>query len=176
MKENDLPNWVIFISTVILWPLALFVWNNRKIGNVPNLEVSLLKKDGFKIGEKEYKAVELRFANNTGSVVYLTNYRVLKCSKHFPVHPDSERDIKDRTIPIKFYNSETNIYDRRQITLQTSEKASTAIPLTISPSNDMIAYTPSCFRNFFRWRKYFWIEYTAMVGPQMSVNKMKNLS
>jgi hypothetical protein len=27
MKNNDLPNWLAILFTVIVWPLALFWWN-----------------------------------------------------------------------------------------------------------------------------------------------------
>ena len=167
MKANDLPNWLIFFFTIILWPLVLYVWSQRRVRNIPNLEVSVLDhKGGLKIGEQDYSSIEIRFANNTGSVVYLTNYRVLRCTKNFLVHSDAERDIEDGTVPIKFFDPPTKRFRLRQITLQTGDKASTAIPLQTVPNKELLSHRPSWLRKAFNWQKYFWLEYTAMVGSK----------
>jgi len=64
-KENDLPNWFALAFTVVLWPLALFWWQRRRINNVPNLEVKF-SPGGMRIGNEEGPALNITFFNHTG--------------------------------------------------------------------------------------------------------------
>jgi hypothetical protein len=35
IKRYDIPNWFALLFTGIAWPLVLFLWNTRKIQNIP---------------------------------------------------------------------------------------------------------------------------------------------
>lgn len=101
LKNKDLPNWIIFSFTAIVWPLVLFYWNKRKFNNIPNLEVSLAKAS-ITINKKSHSAIDINFLNNTGAIVYLTLARIKKCTKSFNVPTDASRDIAENSHELKF--------------------------------------------------------------------------
>ena len=70
-KENDLPNWAVVFFTGIFWPAALFVWNHRRVNNIPHLEVRFAPGQ-INIDQKPFPAIAMDFTNHTGSVVYIT--------------------------------------------------------------------------------------------------------
>ena|SRR4030066_1274829 len=166
LRDNDIPNWVILLFTAIIWPVVLYFWHKRKRNNIPNLEV-MLKPGSISYGNKpQHYAVTIEFTNHTGSVVYLTSPRLRCCSKLFPVPVDAHRDIAENSYHLKFIDEVGN-FRLREVTLQTNnEKALTCIPVgdTLNPS--FYVYTANIFRRIFRARKYFILEYTAMVGPR----------
>jgi hypothetical protein len=92
-RENDLPNWVIFAFTAVIWPLALFVWQRRRTSGVPGLDVSF-KSGQIEIDGKNHSAIDIRFTNHTGSVVYLRRVRIRDCTKQFYVPPDAARESR----------------------------------------------------------------------------------
>lgn len=163
MKKNDLPNWIIFGFTAIIWPLALFVWSRIKYTNIPNLEISLFKAENKIImNGKIYDGLLFNFVNNTGSVIYITNARLSKCSNLFKVHPDASRDIAECSHELKFLDPVQH-YSLRQITLQTNQEAITCIALSdFQP--EILTFKPWAIRRKIGFRKYFRLDYAAMVG------------
>lgn len=164
IRLNDLPNWLTIVFTGIFWPLVLFIWTRRKVRNVPNLAVSL-SQCKLTMDNKDYDGVNLKFLNNTGSIVYITNVRPLRCSSLFPVHPDASRDIADRSHELKFFDDLCQKYCRRQITLQTNEEAVTCIAIS-NLDKGLLLFKSSWFRILLRMRKYFHLQYVALVGNQ----------
>lgn len=161
LKDNDIPNWVILFFTIILWPVVLFIWNRRIVTNIPNLEVSFSKARA-RIGQNEHDALSITFLNNTGSIVYITNARILNCSKNFKVHSLASRDIASSSYELKFSNGSE--YKDRQIILQTSAEAHTVLSIDGAIDSKMLSYKRHWIRRLLRLRKYFRIQYVAMVG------------
>jgi len=169
-KEYDIPNWFVFIFTVFFWPLVLFLWNARKTQSIPNLEVSLSeaklniwKMIDSKRVDTEYAALWFKFSNQTGSTVYISNARLLKCTKLLNVAKASTRDLS-AAYELNFQVD--NNLNQRQVILHTNCKTETAIALDSNPSLSIMQYKPSILRRIFRYPKYFCLEYVAMVGKK----------
>ncbi|MCX5846803.1 MAG: hypothetical protein NTW12_10695 [Deltaproteobacteria bacterium] len=164
VKEHDIPNWFILIFTGIGWPLVLFLWNMRKLQNIPNLEVS--PTDGIiTINGTEYPALWLKFSNQTGSTVYLSNARLLKCTKLFKVASTSTRDLAESAYELNFSDGSGKL-NQRQIILHTNDKTETAIALDSKPGKDILSFKPPIWRKNVSCPKYFCLEYIAMVGKK----------
>ncbi len=161
-RENDLPNWVAVLFTAILWPVALFAWNHRRVNNIPLLEVRFAPGE-IRIDGNPYPAVAIDFTNHTGSVVYITGVRIKRCSSHFRVPIDASRDIAESSYHLKFMDQSGGFVHREQ-TLQTNQTARTCMPATSQPPESFYTYSAPWWRRAIRARKYFLLEYTAMVG------------
>lgn len=161
-KENDLPNWVAVLFTAILWPVALFVWNHRRVNNIAHLEVQFAPGK-IQIHGKPHAAVSIDFTNHTGSVVYLTGARIKRCSPLFRVPIDASRDIAESSYHLKFMEPSGGFIYREQ-TLQTNQNAHTCIATISDLPESFYTYSAPWWRRAFRVRKYFLLEYTAMVG------------
>jgi len=160
LKANDIPNWI----AIVLWPLAIFLWDRRTVSTIPNLEVSLFKGK-TKIGENdESDALYLKFLNNTSSIIYLTNICILNCSKKFHVDPAAARDIAKSSYELKFPNGKDGYLTERQIILHTNAETSTSLSVKNSITDDMLSYKPNILRQVFRRPKYFCLQYIALVG------------
>lgn len=164
MQENDLPNWIVIIFSLILWPIVLYLWNQRTINNIPNLQISLSKGTISTNGVEKENFIWINFLNNTGSIIYLTNIRILKCSKLFQVDPKASRDISESSHELKFPNRKDNILTERQIILQTNEESGSGLQLKDAISDEMLTYEPGLWRRLLRSPKYFCLEYIVMVG------------
>lgn len=162
LRANDVPNWLVVAFTVVLWPLALFLWSRRKVNGVPGLEVHFVP-GGITIGEKPFPAVDIQITNHTGSVVYLSGARVRNCTSAFTVPVDAARDIAGNSYHLKFLNSHGQFIDR-EITLQTNASAKTCMPAADPPPKEFYTYSSPWWARRLRLRKYFVLEYTAMVG------------
>lgn len=173
VTDYDISNWFTLLFSIIIWPLALFLWNRRKIQSIANLEVSLTagtlniwreesSADGVpKRIDNIHPALWFRFSNQTGSTVYLSNARLLKCSKILNVAIASTRDLS-ASYELNF-SVGANL-NQRQIILHTNDKSDTAIALDSKPSIEMLSFKPRLWRRIFRCPKYFCLEYVAMVG------------
>jgi hypothetical protein len=126
IRTNDVPNWLVVAFTVILWPLALFLWHRRKVNGVPGLEIHFTPGN-ITIGGQPFSAVDIQITNHTGSVVYVSGARVRNCTNAFPVPVDAARDIAENSYHLKFMNSNGQFIDR-EVTLQTSASAKTCMP------------------------------------------------
>jgi len=113
---------------------------------------------------KEKPAVHFSFLNNTGCIVYLTNVRILKCSKKFIIDKDASMDIAESSYELKFMDKNNGHYIHRQIILQTDETAQTSIAVEDEVNKEILSYKRSKLRQRFRRPKYFCLEYVAMVG------------
>ena len=96
MKSNDLPNWIVILFTAIVWPLVLFCWNRRRVNNIPGMEVRLMPGNIVIDGHPK-DAIAIDFINNTGSVVYLSGARILRCSSLFSIPIVTSRDIAENS-------------------------------------------------------------------------------
>jgi DNA-binding transcriptional ArsR family regulator len=57
LKKNDLPNWIAVVFTAVIWPIALIVWNGRRVHNVELLE--LHSRQGARLAKSEATVMEL---------------------------------------------------------------------------------------------------------------------
>lgn len=168
VKDHDLPNAFTFIVTA-LWPLALIWWNAHKVNNIPRLLVSFIPPPphiGVALGGVEHPAVHILFENQTGSIVYVTGPQLRNCSALFPIPTEAVRDIGENSHPLSFLNNSNNVFQDHQVTLQTNGKAQTVISVTAPMPEAFYHYKTSFLRRIFRRRKYFILEYTAMVGER----------
>jgi hypothetical protein len=165
-RTNDLPNWFAFAFTVILWPLALILWQRRKVNGVQGLEVHFAEGQ-ISIGDKPFPAIDIQFTNHTGSVAYISGVRIRGCTESFPVPIEASRDRAANSYHLKFMKVTTDsklLFVLREVTLQTSETAKTCMPVASAMFSDFFKYTPSWVARRLRKRQYFLLEYTAMVG------------
>jgi len=161
-RANDLPNWFAFAFTVVLWPLALFLWQRRKVTGVTGLEVHFA--DGqITINGNPYAAIDLQFTNHTGAVAYVHGVRIRSCSKAFPVPIEASRDIAENSYHLMFMDAH-GAFVMREVTLQTSQSAKTCMPVSTSMNTEFFTHTSSWLSRHLRMRKFFILEYTAMVG------------
>ena len=161
-RAHDLPNWFAFVFTVVLWPLALFLWQRRKVNGVTGLEVHFAKGQ-ITINGSPYAAIDLHFTNHTGAVVYVHGVRIRSCSKLFPVPNEASRDIAENSYHLKFVDANGG-FVMREVTLQTSQSAKTCMPASTSVNTEFFTHTSSWLARRVGLRKYFILEYTAMVG------------
>ncbi len=161
-KENDLPNWIVFAFTAVVWPLALLAWNRHKVHNVANLEVRVLP-GRINIGETPHDAVTFDFTNHTGSVVYIAGGRIKKCTAQFSIPVDASRDIAEGSYHLSFMD-EYGGFVHRELTLQTNQSRQTAIAVNMPMPKDFYSYRAPWYRRLFHAPKYFILEYTAVVG------------
>jgi hypothetical protein len=161
-RTNDIPNWFALAFTAVLWPVALLLWQRRKVAGVPGLEVNFTSSD-INIDGKPYKAVAVRFTNHTGSVTYISGVRVSRCTDAFPVPIEAARDVAGNSYHLKFQQA-SGAFDMREITLQTGETAASVMPATASLSVEFFNHAPTWFSRRIGLRKYFDLDYTAMVG------------
>ena len=162
VNNHDIPNWFTLLFTIIIWPLALFLWNRRKVQNIPNLEVSSVTET-LTVNGTAYPALWLKYSNQTGSTVYLSNARLLKCTKLLNVAQASTRDLS-AAYELNF--SVGGNLNQRQIILHTNCQTETAIALDSNPSTKMLSFKPSLWRRILSRPKYFCLEYVAMVGKK----------
>ena len=164
MQNNDLPNWIVVIFSLIVWPIILYLWSHRTINNIPKLQISLSKGVTIANGERKENFIWINFLNNTGSIIYLTNSRILKCSKLFQADPKASRDISESSHELKFPNKKDNSLTKRQIVLQTNEESGSGLQLNHVIPDEMITYKSKLWRKLFQRPKYFCLEYIVMVG------------
>jgi hypothetical protein len=162
LRANDLPNWVALAFTAILWPLALFFWQRRRVQSVPGLEVHFVPGT-ITIGASEHSAVDVRFTNHTGSVAYISGVRIKNCSPSFVVPIDAARDVAANSYHLKFISS-SGMFELREVTLQTNTSAQTCMPISAALSTEFYTHKTSWLARRMHRRKYFILEYTAMVG------------
>ena len=167
IKANDLPNWVVVLFTAILWPLVLFIWHRRSVSNVPGLEVRL-SPGNIQINGEQHNAVAIDVINHTGAVVYVTATRIKSCSALFTVPPAVSRDIAEGSYFLAFIGPNAQ-FDQREITLQTNETARTAIGVSAPLNQSFYTYRAPWYRRLINFKKYFVLEYVAMVGQKRSL-------
>jgi hypothetical protein len=163
-KANDVPNWIVFLFTAIVWPVALFVWQRRTVNNVSGLEVRF-RAGEMKINGHPHHAVAIEVINHTGSVVYLTGARIKDCSELFSVPLDASRDIAEGSYHLAFMNADGG-FTEREYTLQTNQAAYTGIAVVSALDESFYQYRAPWYKRLVRLRKYFVLEYVGMVGTK----------
>jgi hypothetical protein len=164
LKENDLPNWGVVLFTAILWPSFLYLWHRKKVNNIRNLEVRFAP-GGIQINGEQHAAVGIEVLNHTGAVVYLSGATITKCSSLFSIPVAAGPDIAQGSHHLSFLDDHGQ-FIQREITLQTNQTGTTRIAVTAALPNAFYTYRAGWCRRRFRWRKYFVLEYTAMVGTK----------
>jgi hypothetical protein len=161
-KANDLPNWFALAFTVVLVPLVLVLWQHRKVPGIPGPDVHF-SAGNIKFSGATHDAVDIEFTNHTGAVVYVSGARIRSCTKKFSVPIEASRDVTGNSYRLKFMNDHGN-FVMREITLQTSETRRTSMPASRAMPPDFFAYSAPWWARLVRYRQYFVLEYTAMVG------------
>ena len=165
LKEHDAPNWINILFSLIIWPLVLYLWNKRTVRNVPNLEVTF-SKGAMAVNGNFTDTLKLKILNNTGSIVYISNARIANCSKKFRTNLASHNIADPSSYELIFGQDESDSYHERRIILQTDGAAFTALGINDSSSDELFTFKPSWCRRLFKIRKYFTLEYVAMVGDK----------
>ena len=167
LKDNDAPNWFVIAFSLVVWPIALRWWFNRKHQNIPHFEV-LPAQGHTEISGQRYDAVNLTFTNRTGRVVYLARARLRDNPSHFPVPPAAVRDLSGGWRELKFaiQQNERLLFIDHERVLQSNESALTNIAVSHPMDANFFSYRPGRLRRIFRRPKYFMIEYAAMVGEK----------
>jgi len=117
------------------------------------------------IGGQPHHAVAIDVINHTGSVVYLTGARIKSCSALFAVPLDASRDIAEGSHHLAFMNA-TGGFIEREYTLQTNRTANTGIAVVPTLNESFYQYRAPWYKRLIRLRKYFVLEYVAMVGKK----------
>lgn len=162
LRANDLPNWVATAFSLVVWPIALLIWHRRRVNSVAGLEVHFFQGH-ITIAGKAFPAIDVRFTNHTGSVVYVSGVRVRNCSTAFPVPMEAARDVSSDSYHLKF-NRGGGAFEQREVTLQTNETAQTCMPVVVTPSDQFFRHIQPWYLRLFGLRKYFVLEYTALMG------------
>lgn len=162
LRANDLPNWIAIAFSLIVWPVVLFLWQRRRVSSVEGLEVHFFR-GSIQINGKDFPAVDVRFTNHTGAVVYVREVRVRSCTAKFSVPLEAARDVSSNSYHLKF-NYGDGAFVHREVTLQTTESAQSCMPVAASLSDAFFAYVQPWYLRLIRRHTYFILEYTALVG------------
>ncbi len=165
LKDNDLSNIESLLLNIILLPTIINWWSKRTVHNIPGLIVTL-SSGLVNINGVDHDAVDIMFENKTGSIVYLNNVRLRNCSHQFPVTTDSARDIGESSHVLTFPDQMTGKYEKSQIILQTGQKEKTIIAVERAMPDEFFRHEPCLVRRCSKWRKFFALEYTAMVAEK----------
>ncbi len=166
---HDLPNWFGLTFSLIVWPLVLVWFHRRRVHSVQGLEVhfnpgsTLIGSNPVIAANPSYPAVSIHFQNHTGSVVYISGARIRNYSKNFPVTLVAARDIATDSYPLQFNNG-NNMFALSEVTLHTGGSAQTVMPAGTAPPPDFFGHKRSRLLRLILPRKYFILEYAAMVG------------
>jgi hypothetical protein len=168
LKNNDIPNSVCTVISVVFIPLILLWWSRRHIRSVTGLQVQLLtqgKQISMPPTGQSCPAVALNFKNNTGKLVFIVNPTLRLATNMFPVVPHSSKDFAGGGYELKFLGGTANgaLTESVQV-LQTQQGAETLIGVTSVPT-DLNKYQTPFYKKICRcFRTYFVLEYTAIVG------------
>ncbi len=169
LKQNDLPNWIAAAFTIIVWPLAIFLWNRRSVGSIRNLDIIISPAKGtIQTGESTpYLIIELH--NKTGQVIHLTN-AVINPTKNLKANDDAEKDLATGSYTLKFSKGSGDAFARLRVTIETGSRVTTGLPLSTAYSQEeanrqinlMRSHRPFGLRS-----KYFVMKYDALVGREL---------
>ena len=171
LRENDAPNWIVILFSLLTWPLFLFLrpWDRRNRQSIPHLQVRPQQNQvGMTIDGKRFDAIDLIFTNQTGCVVYLYRAQLRASPKRFPIPLEACQDMSDGWCDLKFgasYNN-TVVYNYREWVAQTNTSIMAIVPVSRKLDERFYAYRPWLLRKWLRWPKYFLLQYTVMVGDR----------
>ena len=174
-KSHDLPNWIVLIFSIIVWPLALFLWSKRAVGAVRNLQVVVAQAGGFIPTGEQCPYLVINFNNNTGEVVYLSNLAI-KVSSKVKAHPNADKDISTGCYTLKFAIKAGDPFDKLQATLDTGGRVSTGLPLSSDYKHDEVTELVNRMRNYRRngiISKFFTLQFDCMIGRELKRVKFK---
>ena len=169
LKFNDLPNWIVVIFSIIIWPLALFLWSKRVVGAVRNLQVVIVPAGGIIPTGQQCPYLVLKFNNNTGAVVYLSNLAI-KVSYRVRVHPDADKDVSTGNHVLKFAIKDGDAFNKLQATIDTGQKITTGLPLSNSYNDSEIKTLMAQMRSHKRngvISKFFTLQFDCMIGRDL---------
>lgn len=167
LNSHDPPNWFTLAFSLVIWPIALYLWHNRRIQGVPHLEIiprqgqTAIVADGQ---AENFTSAELIFTNRTGRVVYLSRARFRPNRRRINIPQVAARDLTDGWYELKFVNNQTQMLDRHECILQTNAVTMANIAITKPLDMDFFVHKSSWLRRRFQAPKYFMLEYAAMVG------------
>jgi hypothetical protein len=165
LQNNDIPNSVTFFLVAIVWPVGLWIYSKRPVHSIPNLVIRVTARDGD-INGTPHAGINIAFDNQTGSVVYISNPRLLGVTRHFGVYQLAAHDISDFSYQLQFWNTTTERFELRQIILQTNQHGDTWMPLAAQPDDALLAYRLPLWRRFLNWKRYFRLEFLTVVGEK----------
>jgi len=177
LKDHDASNWFVIIVSIFVWPAILsiffFWWTNRKRQSVPHFLVTFTPSTS-NIGGTPHDAVLLTFINQTGSIAYLYHARLTENPKHFSIPVAASRDIarawRELVFALPPEPPQTELhFDVYEWVLQTDPKsgrvyASMAVQQPMDEA--FYSYRPTLLRKWFRYPKYFLLEYDVVVGEK----------
>jgi len=165
--KHDLDNRIpaghaAFLNSLPYTRFGYSSWQRRRVNGVPGLEVHFA--DGnITINEEPFPAIDIQFTNHTAAVAYVSGVRIVGFTKAFPIPIEASRDRAENSYHLKFMDDQGK-FRLREITLQTSEMAKTCMPTAEHMPPEFFSHAPSWTERRLRQRKYFLIQYTAMVG------------
>jgi hypothetical protein len=168
LKDHDAPNWFSIGFSLVIWPVFLsilaYYWSRRQVRGIPNFDVQP-QPGRTVIGDKQYDAVNLTFANFTGSIVYIRRARLRERRTNFPIAQAAVKSISGGWRELKFADEHGN-FIRDQLILETGGRTVTSIAVVKTFGANFYNYRPGYLRVLFRRPKYFVIQYTAMVSDK----------
>jgi len=161
VKNHDLPNWITFFFSILLWPTFLYFWNKRKHRYIKNLKVSLSPCD-ITCNNIKVNAIKVTITNSTSSTVMITNMRLKNNTRNFSINKCASRDFYSGYYELKFFDGKDFII--RDMVFYTDKENYTSIGIEDNLSDSIYTYNPNFVRRLFRIYKYFVLEYTVLVG------------
>ena len=135
---------------------------------IPGLRVSFAPSS-LSIGGNPYASVDIIFTNNTSLVVYLSYVRLKRFTSlvAVPLDTSGSKDISSNAMDLTFFDLSRQIFHYRQVTLDTGSDAKVSIAVSTQLTKKFF-YTHRVprLRRTLGLRKYFVLEYTAMVGTR----------
>ncbi|MFA5125335.1 MAG: hypothetical protein WC409_05870 [Candidatus Omnitrophota bacterium] len=175
LKEHDVPNWLAIIFTLIVWPLALIIWNKRYIRGIRNLQILIDSSRGTIPTGESCPYLIFRIKNNTGERIYITDLSLV-LSRQIRAHPNADRDISTGGYTLKFAEKAGDPFFRFYITIDTQQEAITGFPLRVDYDDQALRTLIMELRNYRRngiIARYFILQFDCMVGKKHHKVKFK---
>lgn len=165
LKENDIPNWIVFFVLSIFWPLMLFFWRKRKYRLINNLQISLARGI-INLDGTHRPALTVTLTNHTNNTLFLTNFRIKNEATNFKIYSESTRDFITSYYPFLFLNKHNQKFEIKDIILNTGESAVTSIALEEDINDVFFNFRPNLLRRTFSIQKYFVIQYSVFMNEK----------
>jgi len=129
LEMHDLPNWIVLCFSLIVWPIALYLWNKRTHSSIRNLQIIVDPAGGVIPTGESCPYLVFRFENNTGENVYLTNLAI-KVTDLINPHSNADKDLSTGNHTLKFAERDGEPFSRLQTTINTGNRVTTGLPLS----------------------------------------------
>src|SRR4030042_897407 len=166
LRQNDIPNWLAVAFSLLMWPLALTIWNRRTFSAIRNLQIVIEQSRGWIPTGEECPYLIFRFQNNTGERIYITDVSITT-SRRIVVHPNADRDISTSGYTLKFAERSGDSFSRFHVTVETQHEVATGLPLISNYDNQTLNALITALRNHRRngiIALYFVLQFDCMVG------------